>query len=66
MRDEKVKRAKALKDSLIPLGMIFGSAIGEIFGMFFKPNFLVFTMCIGAGIGYLFGAIAYGIYSMKE
>jgi len=63
---KKSKDTKDLKDSLIPLGMIFGSALGEIFGMFFKPNFLVFTMSLGAGIGYLFGVIAYGFYSKKE
>ncbi|PEE44118.1 hypothetical protein [Bacillus pseudomycoides] len=54
-----------LIDSLIPLGMIFGCAIGVIFGMFFKPGFLVFTVGLGAGIGYLFGVIAYEIYSKK-
>ncbi|MEB2299466.1 hypothetical protein LAV72_07500 [Lysinibacillus xylanilyticus] len=63
---KKSKDARDLKNSFIPLGMIFGSALGEIFGMFFKPNFLVFTISLGAGIGYLLGVIAYGIYSKKE
>ncbi|MBS4201683.1 hypothetical protein KHA93_18940 [Bacillus sp. FJAT-49732] len=63
---KKSTGTKDLIDSLIPLGMIFGCAIGVIFGMFFKPIFQVFTVSIGAGIGYLFGVIAYGIYSKKE
>jgi hypothetical protein len=62
---KKSKDAKDLKD-LIPLGMLFGSALGHFFGMFFKPNYVVFTISLGAGIGYLFGVIAYGIYSKKK
>ena len=57
--------AKGLIDSLIPLGMTFGCAIGVIFGMFVEPSFLVFTVSLGAGIGYLFGVIASAIYSKK-
>ncbi|WP_249316577.1 hypothetical protein [Bacillus sp. FJAT-50079] len=57
---------KVLIDSLIPLGMIFGGAIGVLFGMFFKPSVLVFTISIGSGIGYLFGTIAYAIIVKKE
>ncbi|MBS4196318.1 hypothetical protein [Lederbergia citri] len=60
---KKSSNAKNFVDSFIPLGMIFGCAIGVIFGMFFKPSFQVFTVSIGAAIGYLFGIIAYGIYS---
>jgi len=63
---KKSKDAKNFVDSLIPLGMIFGSGLGQIFGMFFKPNFLIFTIVLGAGIGYLFGVIAYGIFSKEE
>ncbi|MBS4218268.1 hypothetical protein KHA96_08080 [Bacillus sp. FJAT-49711] len=57
--------AKSWIDSLIPLGMILGCAIGVIFGMFFKPSFLVFAVSIGAGIGYLCGVIVYGVYNKK-
>ncbi|WP_019850463.1 hypothetical protein [Desulfitobacterium sp. PCE1] len=61
----KSRDAKDLMDSLIPMGMIFGCAIGVIIGMFFKPSFLVFTIALGTGIGYLFGVAAFGIYSKK-
>ncbi|HDX9578670.1 TPA: hypothetical protein ROX88_002213 [Bacillus pseudomycoides] len=63
---KRSKDAKDLIDSLIPIGMMFGCAIGVIFGMFFKPIFLVFIVSLGTGIGYLFGVIAFGIYSKKE
>lgn len=63
---KKSSDTKVLIDSLIPLGMIFGTAIGVVFGMFFKPNFLVFTIVLGAGIGYLSGVIAYVIFSKEE
>ncbi|MDY0409696.1 hypothetical protein ACFFIS_05775 [Virgibacillus soli] len=62
---EKSRNTKVLIDSLIPLGMIFGSAIGVIFGMFFNPSFLVFSISIGAGIGLLVGVIAFAFYSKR-
>ena len=58
------KGAQDLLDSLIPLGMIYGCATGAILGVIF-PRFLVFTVSLGAGIGYLFGFFAYKIYSRK-
>ncbi|MBU8878240.1 hypothetical protein BGM26_04450 [Bacillus sp. FJAT-29790] len=61
---KKSKRAQDLLDSLIPMGMLFGCAIGAVFGMFF-PIPLVFTVSLGAGIGYLIGFFAYEIYSKK-
>ncbi|WP_434087998.1 hypothetical protein [Cytobacillus solani] len=61
----KSKGAQDLLDSLIPLGMLFGSAIGVIFNMFFSTS-LLFTVSLGAGIGLLFGCVAYGIYSKKR
>ncbi|MFF2449148.1 hypothetical protein ACFVSW_18970 [Neobacillus sp. NPDC058068] len=61
---KKSKGAQDLLDSLIPMGMLFGGVIGAIFGMFF-PISLVFTVSLGAGIGYLFGFFAYEIYSKK-
>ncbi|MBM7713416.1 hypothetical protein MHB50_06095 [Siminovitchia sp. FSL H7-0308] len=62
---KKSKDTKVLIDSLIPLGMIFGCAIGVVFGIFFL-DFLLLTIVIGAGIGYLFGVIAYVMFSKKE
>ncbi|MCC2250720.1 hypothetical protein JUJ52_12175 [Virgibacillus sp. AGTR] len=52
-------------DSLIPLGMIFGCALGVIMGIVFEP-YLLFTTISGTVIGYLIGVIAYVIYSMNE
>ncbi|WP_230875107.1 hypothetical protein [Lysinibacillus cavernae] len=57
---------KDLIDSLIPLGMIFGCAVGVIVGLFFKPSFLVVTVSVGSGIGFLIGVVLYGIYSYKK
>ena len=62
---KKSQRAQVLLDSLIPLGMIFGCAIGVICGIFF-PLSLLATVNFGAGIGFLFGYFAYEIYSKKE
>ncbi|WHY88647.1 hypothetical protein QNH39_12775 [Neobacillus novalis] len=61
---KKSKGAQDLLNSLIPMGMLFGCAIGVIFGMFFSIS-LVFTVSLGAGIGYLFGFFAYEIYCNK-
>ncbi|OZI13605.1 hypothetical protein CEW92_00350 [Bacillaceae bacterium SAS-127] len=61
---KKSKSAQNLLDSLIPMGMLFGCAIGVIFGVF-SPIPLVFTVSLGAGIGYLFGFFAYKIYRKK-
>ncbi|MGE8206005.1 hypothetical protein ACQKP0_15770 [Heyndrickxia sp. NPDC080065] len=62
---KKSKSAQDLLDSLIPMGMLFGCAIGVISGMFF-PISLLSTVSLGSGIGYLFGYFAYEIYSKKE
>ena len=62
---EKHMKNKELINSLIPLGMIFGSAIGVILGIFFEPISQGFSIAIGAGIGLLLGSIAYGFYSQK-
>ncbi|MGM7634491.1 hypothetical protein [Bacillus sp. Hm123] len=61
---KKSKGAQNLLASLIPMGMLFGCAIGVIFGVFFSIP-LVFTVSLGAGIGYLFGFFAYEIYRKK-
>lgn len=61
------KQSKGTQDllaSLIPMGMIFGCAIGVILSMFF-PISLLSAVSLGAGIGYLFGFFAYEIYGKK-
>lgn len=58
-------QAQTLLDSLIPLGMIFGSALGVLFGILF-PVALPTAIAVGAAIGLLLGYFAYEIYSKKE
>ncbi len=58
---KKSKNAQMFLDSLIPMGMIFGCAIGVILSIFF-PISILYTVSLGAGIGYLFGYFAYEIY----
>lgn len=65
MSKKKSKSAQNLLDSLIPLGMMFGSALGIIISMF-SPLSLLFTITIGAGLGLLIGYFAYEIYGKKE
>ncbi|MGG5739875.1 MULTISPECIES: hypothetical protein [Bacillus cereus group] len=59
---KKSKNAQVLLDSLIPMGMLLGCLIGIIVDIFF-PGHSLFTVGLGAGIGYLFGFFAYEIYS---
>ncbi|KXY42818.1 hypothetical protein [Bacillus nitratireducens] len=59
---KKSKGAQQLLDSLIPMGMLLGCLIGIIVDIFF-PGYSLFTVGLGAGIGYLFGFFAYEIYS---
>ncbi|MGE6553175.1 hypothetical protein ACQKFK_30935 [Bacillus mycoides] len=59
---KKSKGAQQLLDSLIPIGMLLGCLIGIIVDIFF-PGYSLFTVGLGAGIGYLFGFFAYEIYS---
>ena len=61
---KKTTGEQVLLDSLIPLGMIFGSAIGVLIGLFFSFSMLNSTV-IGAGVGYLLGYIAYDSWSKK-
>ena len=49
---KKSKGAQVLLDSLIPLGMIFGCAIGVVFGLF-SPFSLLLTINLGTVVGYL-------------
>ena len=61
---KKSKGAQIWVDSLIPLGMVFGSVIGVVLGLF-SPFSLSFTLSLGAGIGYLLGFFVYKSYSEK-
>ena len=61
----KSEGVQNLLNSLIPIGMLFGCAIGVIFGMLFSFS-LAFTVSLGAGLGYLFGFFAYETYSKEE
>ena len=59
------KAAQFLLVSLIPMGMLFGAAIGVVLGIYFSFS-LLSSVNLGAAIGYLFGYFAYEIYSKKE
>ncbi|EDZ53625.1 hypothetical protein [Bacillus cereus] len=59
---KKSQKAQLLLDSFIPMGMLVGCMIGLISGMF-SPDFSLFSISLGSGIGYLFGYFAYEIYS---
>ena len=62
---KKTTEAQTLLDSLIPLGMIFGSAVGVLFGIFFAIS-LSTAIVLGAGIGMLIGYFAYEFHSKEE
>ena len=62
---KETKAAQDLLDSMIPLGMVFGTALGLILSMFFAFS-LSTGMTFGAGLGFLAGYFAYEIYSKKE
>lgn len=61
---KKSKSAQNLLDSLIPFGMMIGSAVAVLLNIFFSIPLLP-TIAFGAGIGLLFGYFAYVIYSKK-
>lgn len=65
LEEKKLKSAQNVLSSIIPLGMLFGCAIGVILGIFF-PTSLLATVSLGTGIGYLFGYFAYKIFSKME
>ena len=62
---KKSKGAQIWIDSLIPLGMIFGCAIGVIFGLFSQFSLLL-TINLGTVAGYLFGFFAYKRCSARQ
>ncbi len=57
--------AQSLLDSLIPLGMVFGTALGLVLSMFF-PFTLGTGITFGAGFGLLGGYFAYEHSSRQE
>ena len=62
---KKTTGEQVLLDSLIPLGLIFGCAIGVLVGIFF-PFSLLTSISIGSGLGYLLGYFAYDSWSKKD
>ncbi|WP_169818046.1 hypothetical protein [Caryophanon latum] len=48
------------KNSFIPLGLVAGSAVGVIVGMFLEASFQGFYIVMGAAIGLLVGSVAHG------
>lgn len=56
---------QTLLDSMIPLGMVFGTALGTVFSLIF-PFTLGTGITFGAGIGLLGGYFAYEFYSKQE
>lgn len=62
---KKSEGAQILLDSLIPFGMMIGSAVAVLLSIF-SPISLLSTIAWGPGIGMLFGYFAYEIYSKKE
>ncbi len=59
---KKSKSAQNLLDSLIPLGMMIGFSIAVLLSMFSSIS-LLSAIAWGPGIGFLFGYLAYEIYS---
>lgn len=57
--------AQTLLDSLIPLGLIVGSAGGVLISLFFSVS-MSLAIPLGAGIGMLAGYFAYEFYSKAE
>lgn len=56
--------AQTLLDSMIPLGMIFGTGLGVVFSMLL-PFSLGNGITFGAGLGFLGGYFAYDYYSKQ-
>lgn len=62
---KETKAAQSLLDSLIPLGMVFGTAAGLVLSLIL-PFSLGTGITFGAGIGLLGGYFAYESYSKQE
>ncbi|QHJ72196.1 hypothetical protein [Planococcus halotolerans] len=57
--------AQSLLDSLIPLGMVCGTALGLVLSIFL-PFSMATGITFGAGLGLLGGYFAYEFYSKQE
>lgn len=62
---KKTKGTQNLLDSLIPFGMMIGSAMAVLLNIFF-PISLLTAITWGPGLGLLFGYFAYELYSKKQ
>ena len=62
---KKTSEAQTWLDSMIPLGMVCGSAGGMLFSLFL-PISMATAIALGSGIGLLGGYFAYDYYSKKE
>ncbi|WP_438314846.1 hypothetical protein [Sporosarcina sp. FA9] len=62
---KKSESAQNLLDSLIPFGMIIGTAVAVLLSILSSIP-LLSTMAWGPGIGLLLGYVAYEIYSKEE
>lgn len=58
------KNKEDLKASVIPLSMIFGTLIGEVFALIFDYDFL-WGLIIGNTIGLLVGTCMFAILASK-
>lgn len=61
---KETAQAQTLLDSMIPLGLIFGSVLGMVFGIIF-PVSLPTSIALGASLGLLTGYFAYEFYSKE-
>ena len=59
------KSAQTVLDSLIPLGMLVGCAVGILLSLVFSISLLP-AISTGSAVGLLVGYFAYDTYSRKE
>lgn len=63
--NKKTAEAQTWLNSLIPLGLVFGSTGGVLFSLF-SPVFMGTAISLGAALGLLCGYFAYDHYSKTE
>lgn len=56
---------KEILNSIIPLGMIFGTSVGILLSLFFESISMLLSIASGSGIGLLIGVVIFGLYSGK-